>query len=97
VAKIFAGDGGKGGAGLSGIKFVLAQSSAFEGNPKSFDQLMVALSIISSMEGSARSFFVAIDSYLLVRATLGETIDLDHLDRMLAAYGVVLPYVGIVL
>jgi hypothetical protein len=57
---------------------------------------MVAISIISSMKASARSFFVAIDSCLLVRATLGETLDLGLLDRMMAAYGIVLPYVGIV-
>jgi hypothetical protein len=85
MAKIFARDGGKGGAGLSGPEFGLAQSSASEGNPKSFDQSMVALSIISSIEASARSFFVAIDSCLLVQTTPGETIDLGHLDRMVVA------------
>jgi hypothetical protein len=57
---------------------------------------MVALSIISSMEASTRSLFVSIDSCLLVRATPGETLDLGLLDRMMAAYSVVLPYVGIV-
>jgi hypothetical protein len=56
---------------------------------------MVAISIISSMEASARSFFVAIDSCLLVWATLGETLDLGLVDRMMAAYDIVLPYVGI--
>jgi hypothetical protein len=34
---------------------------------------------------------VAIDFCLLVWATLGETLDLGLLNRMMAAYGVILP------
>jgi hypothetical protein len=96
VIKIFTGDRCMGGTRLSGSEFGLAQSSASEGNPKFLDQSMVAISIISSMEASARSFFVGIDSSLLVRATLGETLDPGLLDQMMAAYGNILPYVGIV-
>jgi hypothetical protein len=57
VVKIFAGDGGKGGTGLSGPEFSLAQSLGPEEHTKSSYQSMVALSIISSMEASARRFF----------------------------------------
>jgi hypothetical protein len=84
VVKLFAGGGDKGGAGLGGSNPDLAQRSASGGNPRSSDQLMVAFNVISSLEASVWSFFVAIDSCLLVRATLGETLNLG------------LPLVGII-
>jgi hypothetical protein len=67
IVKIFGGGGGKGGARLSGMDFGLVQSSNSRGNPRSSDHLMVVLSVISSIEASARSFFVVINSCLLVR------------------------------
>jgi hypothetical protein len=96
VVKLFAGGGDKVGAGIGGSDPDLVQRSASRGNPRSSDQSMVAFSVISSMEASVWSFLVAIYSCLLVRATLGETLNLGLPDWMTVAYGVALPLVGVV-
>jgi hypothetical protein len=49
------------------------------------------------MEASFRSFFVAVDSCLLVPTTLGETLDLCLPNWTMAACSVVLPHGSIVL
>jgi hypothetical protein len=71
VVKLFAGGEDMGGAGLGGSDPGLAQRSASGGNPRSSDQSMVAFSVISSLEASVWSFFVVIDSCLLVRGNSG--------------------------
>jgi hypothetical protein len=96
VVKLFAGGEDLGGAGLGGSDPGLAQRSASRGNPRSLDQPMVAFSVISSLEASVWSFFVVIDSYLLVRATPGETLNLGLPDWMTVAFSVALPLVGVV-
>jgi hypothetical protein len=96
VVKLFAGGGDKGGAGLGGSDPGLAQRSASGGNPRSSDQSMVAFIVISSLEASVWSFFVVIDSSLLVRATPGKTLNLGLPDWITVAFGVALPLVGVV-
>jgi hypothetical protein len=96
VTKLFAGGGDKGSAGLGGSDQGLAQRSASEGNPRSSDQSMVASIVISSLEASVWSFFVVIDSCLLVWATSGETLNLGLPDWMTVAFDVALPLVGVI-
>jgi hypothetical protein len=48
------------------------------------------------MEASARSSFVAIDSYLLVQASPGKTLDLGISDQTMVVYGVSLTLVCVV-
>jgi hypothetical protein len=96
VIKLFAGGEDKGDAGLGGSDPGLAQRSVSGGNPRSSDQSMVAFSVISSLELSVWSFFVVIDSCLLVRATPGETLNLGLPDWMTVAFSVALPLVGVI-
>jgi hypothetical protein len=96
VIMLFAGGGDKGGARLGGSDLGLAQRSASGGNPRSSDQSMVAFTVISFLEASVWSFFVVIDSCLLVRATLGETLNLGLPDWMMVAFSVALPLVGVI-
>jgi hypothetical protein len=92
----FARGGGKDDVGHSGADFGLTQSPASRGNPRSLDQLLVALSIISSMEASSRSSFVAIDSCPVVQQTPRETLDLGLPSRTMATGSVVLSLVAII-
>jgi hypothetical protein len=83
-------------SGLVG-QILISRKVASGGTLDPSDQSMMALCTIFFVDASARSLLVVIDFCSLVRATPGETLDPGLPGRAMAARGIALPPVGVVL